>query len=303
MNPEVLVLGSEGFIGSALVRALNAKGIAHRAVPCGHQHPRFTLDRNTKWLPELLAGVDTVYCVAGRTGGVGRMARDPLSFVLPNVRIQMNVMEACVKAGVRRYISGQSITGYPDTPEPVREEQYGEEPLHPMYFVPGNTWRFVGKLAEMMAPLECVFLRPSNVYGPRNDFDPQTSHVIEATVRKVYERQDPFIVWGNGEETRDPTYIGDLAEALTLAIDAPPGAYNIGTGQSVSVNEMIAILCKHAGFAPNIQYDASKPSAIQTRYLDCSKAERVLGFKPRVKIEDGLARTYDWFCEQQPKAA
>lgn len=294
MQSKTLVLGSLGFIGSALCQRLTEKGIEHRAVATSSRGLR--LDTDAGWLASELDGVDTVYLCAGRTGGVGRMANDPLSFVLPNVRIHMNVFEACKDAGVRRIVCGQSITGYPSTAMPVTEDEYHDGKLHPAYFVPGNTWRFIDRLAEMMKPLEVVFLRPSNVYGPRNDFDPTTSHVIEATVRKVYERQDPFVVWGSGQEKRDPTYITDLAEALTLARECPPGAYNIGTGQSVSVQDMVGVLCAHASFHPRIEYDRTKPTAIPTRYLDCTQATQVLGFEPKVSIEEGLCLTYDWFA-------
>src|SRR5678816_4519374 len=126
-------------------------------------------------------GVDTIYLCAGRTGGVGRMAKDPFSFVYPNVRIHMNVFEAASKAGVRRVVCVGSTTGYPNSPEAMKEEQYLEGDLHPAYFVPGNTHRFIKRLAMMHKNLETVFFRPSNVYGPRNNFDPQNSHVIEAT--------------------------------------------------------------------------------------------------------------------------
>lgn len=297
MKKKIVVLGSMGFIGSALYERLCAKGMPALPIACSSTGMR--LDTDASWLVPALTGADTVYLAAGRTGGVGRMARDPLSFVLPNVRIQMNVMQACVAAGVRRLVTGQSITGYPDTHIPVCEEDYGRGELHPAYFVPGNTWRFVDKLAAMFKALEVVFVRPSNVYGPRNDFDPETSHVIEATVRKVYERHNPFVIWGSGEEKRDPTYIDDLAEALTLCTDCPPGAYNIGTGQSVSVREMVQLLLVHTDFEPRIQYDETKPTAIPTRYLDCSKARNVLGWKPKVSIREGLARTYDFYAEQQ----
>ena len=290
---KITVLGSNGFIGNAVFKRLQKKGFDPIPIPASSKGPR--LDKGIDWLN--LSGIDTVYLCAGRTGGVGRMQKDPLSFVLPNVRIHMNVFEAAQRDGVRRVICGQSITGYPDVSHPVEEDEYGMGALHPAYFVPGNTWRFVDKLAQMFRNLEVVFVRPSNVYGPRNDFDPQTSHVIEATVRKVYERQNPFVIWGNGSETRDPTYIDDLAEALTLCGDCPVGAYNIGTGQSVTVNEMVKILCDHADFHPELRYDTSKPTAIQTRYLDISKTQEVLKWNPSVTIEDGLKRTYDFYAE------
>lgn len=291
---KTVVLGANGFIGGALMKRLLEKDIYATPVGCSSTGPR--LDIDCRWLEAVIEGADTVYLCAGRTGGVGRMARDPLSFVLPNVRIHMNVFNACVKMGVRRLVCGQSITGYPNSPEPMKEEQYHSGELHKAYFVPGNTWRFIDNLSRMFQGLEVVFVRPSNVYGPRNDFDPETSHVIEATVRKVHEQQDPFVVWGNGLDMRDPTYIDDLAEALTLCGHCPPGAYNIGTGASVSVRDMVRILCNHAKFNPSVEYDLSKPTAIPTRYLDITKAREVLGWEPKVSIEEGLAKTYDWYA-------
>lgn len=298
---KTVVLGAGGFIGGAVSSALKAKDVPVHEVFCSSKGLR--LDQDASWLPEVVKGADVVYLCAGRTGGVGRMKNDHLSFVLPNVRIHMNVFDACRKAGVRRVVGGQSITGYPATALPVEEDEYHTGQLHPAYFVPGNTWRFIDRLSEMMAPLEVVFVRPSNVYGPRNDFDPQNSHVIEATVRKVYERQEPFVVWGTGEEKRDPTYIDDLAEAMTLCSNCPTGAYNIGTGQSVSVIQMVQILFDHSGFHPNVQFDLTKPTAIPTRYLDIEKVKNVLGWTPKVSIKEGLARTYDWFARQQKAAA
>lgn len=293
-----LVLGTKGFIGQAVLERLKEKNVP--AYGLNTSRVTLPLDQDAKWLSHVLQErkIDVVYLCAGSTGGVGKMATDPLSFVLPNVRIHMNVFEACARAGVRRVVSSQSITGYPNVAIPVAESEYYDGELHPAYFVPGNTWRFVGRMAEMFKTLELVFVRPSNVYGPRNDFDPQTSHVIEATVRKVYERQDPFVIWGNGQEKRDPTYIDDLAEAMSLCGDCPPGAYNIGSGQSVDVNQMVKILCDYADYHPELHYDTTKPSAIQTRYLDITKARSVLGFEPRVSIEEGLQRTYDWYAAE-----
>lgn len=290
----IAILGSNGFIGSAVVRRFTEKNVEILPVPASSSGP-VKLDGNCDWLAWMLSGIDTVYLCAGRTGGVGRMASDPMSFIMPNVRIAMNVFEACAKAGVKRIVCNQSITGYPDTDKHVKEEDYYTGTLHKSYVVPGNTWRFVGKLSEMFK-MEFVFIRPSNVYGPANDFDPHTSHVIEATVRKIYERQDPMIVWGNGKDTRDPTYIDDLAEAMTLCAECEPGAYNIGTGQSVSVNDMIKILCDYADFHPTITYDLTKPTAIPLRYLNCDKARDVMGWTPQVSIEEGLKRTYDYFA-------
>ena len=299
---EMLVLGSSGFIGNAVYERLRYKYGPNVDAIKTASFSGLKLDRNDEWIGSALSGVDTVYLCAGRTGGVGRMAKDPFSFVYPNVRIHMNVFEAAAAAGVRRVVCVGSTTGYPNSPEPMTEDSYLEGDLHPAYFVPGNAHRFIKRLAMMHKNLETVFFRPSNVYGPRNSFDPQNSHVIEATVRKVAERQDPFVIWGNGQEVRDAIYIDDLAEAITYGALCEPGDYNVGSGQEMTVNQIVRVLLDHAGFNPMIEHDLSKPTAIPARRVDCSKL-KAMGWRPTVSMEQGLARTYDWYTQRVAECA
>jgi len=283
-----IVLGSKGFIGGAVHKRVGGIGL-------------------TRQDQDLEAGctlpyADTVYMCAGETGGVGRMTDDPLSFVLPNVRMHMNVFEACAKAGVRRVVCVGSTTGYPDSASPMVEDDYLQVELHPAYVIPGNAHRFIYRLAQMFTKskgLEISFVRPSNVYGPGNDFSPNHSHVIEATVRKVAERQDPIVIWGDGKQVRDGIYIDDLVEAMVLAAQGPVGAYNVGSGDEMSVLEIVYALCRHAAFTPRLEYDPSKPLAIPVRRVDTTKARTVLGWKPKVMMRDGLAATYDWFLNER----
>ena len=289
-----VILGASGFIGDAVAHRLPSL----RRVNCSSKEP--SLDGDASWLN--LDGVETIYLCAGRTGGVGRMASDPLSFVYPNVRIHMNVFEAAVKAGVRRVVCVGSTTGYPDTGEAVTEDQYLEGDLHPAYFVPGNAHRFIKRLAMMHRGLETVFFRPSNVYGPGNNFDPANSHVIEATVRKVAERQDPLKIWGTGEEVRDAIYIDDLAEAIALGATCPPGDYNVGSGEEMTVNQIVDVLLGHAALRPVLVHDLSKPTAIAARRVDCTKLKS-LGWAPKAGMVEGLKRTYDWYVNESSKPA
>lgn len=294
-----VVLGSTGFIGAAVAEALRNQGRPAREIETSSEALRLDVG-GQMWLLEELQGVDTVYLCAGRTGGVGRMASDPFSFVYPNVRIHMNVFEAAAKVGVRRVVCVGSTTGYPNSPEPMREEQYCQGELHPAYFVPGNAHRFIKRLAEMHTGLQTVFFRPSNVYGPRNSFDPQNSHVIEATVRKVAEMQDPFVIWGTGKEVRDAIYIDDLAEAITYGAYCPPGDYNVGVGEEMDVNGIVNVLLKYAGHRPTIHHDLSKPTAIPARRVNTEKL-RSLGWAPHVSMEDGLKNTFDWYVAHAAK--
>lgn len=283
---EVVVGG--GFIGSAVAKRL--PDALHVVTSSKGQR----LDQDASWLP--LKGVETVYLCAGRTGGVGLMRKDPMAFCYPNIRIHLNVFEACAKAGVKRVVLPGSTTGYADSPEAMKEEDYGKGELHPAYFIPGNTHRFIKKVSTVQ-PFEVLIFRPSNVYGPGNNFDPENSHVIEATVRKVAERQNPFVIWGDGNQVRDAIYIDDLAEAMVM--DLPPGDYNVGSGEEMSVNEMVDVLLKYDGQNPEILHDLSKPTAIQKRRVDCSKIKS-FGWKPMVSMEEGLKRTLDWYIGAAP---
>ncbi len=282
-----MILGL-GFIGSALAKRLPDE----KAIPASSVS--LPLHKSADWVD--LDGVETLYLCAGRTGGVGRMAKDPFSFVLPNVRIHMNIFEACQKAGVKKVVCLQSTTGYANTSDPVKEDEYHGE-LHPKYFCPGTAHRFINDLATMY-DFDVVFFRPSNVYGPGNSFDPQFSHVIEATVRKVVERQDPFVIWGDGSETRDAIYIDDLVEAMTM--DLPAGAYNVGTGTEMSVNGIVDILLNKADFHPEIKHDLSRPTAIPARRVNFDKLTS-FGWKAKVSMQEGLEKTLEWYQTQSSK--
>lgn len=285
---KTVILGL-GFIGSALAKKL-PKATAIRT-----SSDSLRLDKDSGWIYQALEGADTVFMCAGSTGGVGKMATDPFSFIYPNIRIYMNVFEACEKAGVKRVVCPGSTTGYPNSPEEMDESRFLEGDLHPAYNIPGNVHRFVKRLS-LVHSFETLFFRPSHVYGPGNDFNPQTSHVVEAVVRKVAEKQDPFVIWGNGEAIRDGIYIDDFAEAMALATDpeVPPGDYNVGTGVDTSVNRMVEILCNYANHYPDIIYDLSKPTAIPARRVS-TKRLRSMGWEPKVSMEEGLKRTYSWY--------
>jgi GDP-L-fucose synthase len=292
-----VVIGSAGFIGSHVADRIKHDKLAIPTSSSGYGGGSYW--KNCEGIELYLENhdIDTVYLCAGRTGGVGRMAKDPFSFVLPNVRIHMNVFEACRKLNVKRVVCVQSTTGYPDSSEPMKEDDYDKGDLHPKYFAPGTAHRFIYNLARMF-PFDTLFFRPSNVYGPRNNFEPDFSHVIEATVRKVSERQDPFVVWGDGSETRDAIYIDDLVDAMLMNL--PAGAYNVGSGEEMSVNGIIDTLCDYAEFEPKIEYDTSKPTAIKARRVDCAKL-RGYGWKPKVTMKKGLQKTYDWYQTKLPK--
>lgn len=290
---KISVCGSGGFIGGALYRKLQENGADIESI----DHTKFDLtDRDD--CNFAVAGSDLVYICAGVTGGSGLIASDPLSLVTPNLLIHINLFAACKKAGVKKVVALSSTTGYPDTDLPMAEADYFLGDPHPSYFNPGHTRRFIERLGAMYPELNITFLRPSVVYGPGDDYDPATSHVIPALVRKVAERQNPITVWGDGSNWRDAVYIDDVVRALVLSQNAPSGAYNIATGEGMTVLEMLSTLEAHVDHYPGLKLDSSKPSMLKKRALVIDKARAVLNWEPSVRMRDGLCKTLDWYASR-----
>lgn len=283
-----LVCGYGGFLGTAIARALNDT----------FTHKRNDGDLTTPeaWQKLLWATQpEIVFMCAGVTGGSGL---DPMVFGHDNLLMHAQMFRECAAAGVKRIVMFSSVTGYPDSPESMREDQYFEGEPHPAYYVPGWTRRHIERMAEMYADkIETVRLRVTNAYGPGDNYDPQTSHVIAATVRKVAERQDPIHVWGDGSNVRDAVYIDDVVNATLMAESWPAGAYNIACGESMSVLEIAEHLTNCAGYDPGYLFDASKPSMLKTRLLNTEKAQR-MGWKPSIGMKDGLKKTLEWYARR-----
>lgn len=299
---KLLVCGSAGFIGSALTAELSALGhevtgtvnSRNPAAPVpGVRYTEADLTARACWRTALdCAQPEVVYMCAGKTGGSGL---DPLHFVTDNALMALQMYRQCAEHGVKRIVYLSSSTGYPEMLEPAQEDDYFEGDPHPAYFNPGHTKRFIERLGAMWAhKIDTVFVRVAGVYGHGSDFDLATSHVIEATIRKVAEKHDPIILWGDGHAVRDAVYISDFVDGLVRCLDWAAGAYNFATGAPMSVNAMLHLLLAHSGHQCRVERDLSKPQMIAARLLDCSKA-RALGWEPRVMMPEGLRNTYDWF--------
>ena len=285
----ILVCGSRGFIGGSLYRALSNLDQGRGGKYLKRSQGDLTVFENCQ---KSVEGVDTVYMMAGVTGGVGLLKDDPLAMVTPNLIINANMFRAAAKAKVRKMICMSSTTGYLASNFPLKEEDYFTGEVIPGYFNPGHTRRFIERLASMY-DMEVTFLRCAGAYGPGDDFSADKSHFVGATVKKVAERQNPIHVWGDGQDVRDLTYIDDLIDALLMCRDLPGQALNIGQGCGMSISDMVNTLCECANYEPSIIYD-NRPSIMRFRVLDTSKA-KALGWKPKVSIEEGLRRTYEWY--------
>lgn len=283
MVKRIAIAGHKGFIGSSLNASLAKLGITASTIE--------GKIRDSDTAETLVEGCDLLYICAGVTGGAGFLASYPRAMVGPNVNLHLLLFDACVAQGVKKVIALSSTTGYPDRDHPLREMEYFEGELHSQYFAPGHARRFIERLAPMYPELEITFIRPTVVYGPGDDYNLETSHVIPALVRKVAERQDPITLWGGGNEWRDAVYIDDVVQALILAESVPGWQFNLATGSGMTVAETLHTLARYAGYDPAIKCDMTKPSMLKKRELDTSRARTMLKWEPKIKMEEGLLKT------------
>ncbi len=309
---RILVTGATGFLGSSLLERLVRGGHSVRAT-FHHRHVSVTREP-VDWVradltrPEDCArvtrGIDVVFHFAANTSGAAVMVETPLVHVTTNVVMNTLLLEAAHAARVQRFVFPSSGAAYPPTADrPVTEaEMFAGEP-YAAYYPVASMKRFAELLCEMYATrinpaMSTAVVRPSNVYGPCDKFDPKTSHVTAALVRKVAERLDPLEVWGTGEDIRDLIYVDDFLDGLLLAAedDAPHTVVNIASGEAHSVREVLETLLDiDAWTDADVRYDPSKPSTIPIRLMSNDLARRSLGFAPKVSLRSGLRRTLEWY--------
>jgi GDP-L-fucose synthase len=307
-----LVTGGAGFIGTHLAKALLEQGgrvrlALHRRAPIVRD-PRIEavhadLTRQEDCLAAM-QGVDLVFHAAGASSGVGAGADQAMAGITTNLNLTAQVLQAAWMAGVERILIFSSSTVYPAREHPVREDEAEEAP-HPSYLGYGRMRRYFEHLAEFVASRSAVkvaLVRPTAVYGPHDNFDPATSHVVAALVRRAVAKLDPFEVWGTGDEVRDFLHVEDFARGclLTMEKHAACDPINIGYGTPVTIRHVVEIILEAAGHgSADVRFDASKPTAIPVRLVDTSKARRLLGFEPRISIESGLRDLVRWYAAQR----
>jgi len=308
---KALVAGGAGFIGSHLVSRLTAEGAEIRASL--HEKRAAIVDRRVEYVrsdltkaedcKRLVKGVDYVFMCAASTSGAAAIEGAPLVHVTPNVVMNSRILQASFEEGVKKFVWMSSSVGYPPSGDtPVKEEEFFRGDPYDAYFASGWMKRYTEILCRMYSEkleshMATVVVRPSNIYGPFDKFEPERSHVTAAMVRKVAERQDPVVVWGDGKDVRDVIYIDDFVDALILATEKIDSydPMNIGAGRGVTVDEILRTLLELEGYNPRVVHDPSKPSMIPKRLVDTSRAEKLLGFRPKTALREGLKDTLDWY--------
>ena len=297
---RALVTGGGGFLGSRLVVRLEADG--HEVVVARRRDYDLThwddvqrLFGETK--PEL------VFHLAAEVGGIGANRANPGRYWYANLMMGAHVLEQSRLHDVQKLVVAGTVCAYPKfTPVPFREEElwngYPEETNAP-YGVAKKTVLVGAQAYREQYGLNTIFLLPTNLYGPGDNFDLETSHVIPALIRKMVSSPREIVLWGDGSPTREYLYVDDCVTGLTLAAERYDAAepVNLGTGVETSIRETAELVADLVGFEGEISWDASMPNGQPRRSLDASKAEQLFGFRAETALRDGLARTIAWYRE------
>ncbi len=298
---KVLVTGGGGFLGSHVVERLRTAGhevvVPRRAdVDLTHWDDAERLFAETR--PEL------VYHLAAEVGGIGANQANPGRYWLANLLMGAYVLELSRLHGVGKVVVAGTVCAYPKfTPTPFREDDlwngYPEETNAP-YGVAKKSVLVGGQAYRDQYGLNTVFLLPANLYGPRDNFDLETSHVIPALIRKMLEGTDEVVLWGDGSPTREFLYVDDAATAFLLAAERYDGAdpVNVGTGVEISIRELAETIADVTGFTGEIVWDENRPNGQPRRRLETTRAEELFGFRAQTSLRDGLQRTVDWYRRQ-----
>jgi len=309
---KVLVGGGAGFIGANLIQRLLSLGAdiratIHRKAPVIHdkriEYVRCDLTK-MKDCQKVVSGMDYVFLCAANTSGAAVIASTPLVHVTPNILMNSQMLEAAYFAKVKKFVWLSSNAAYPPSGDrPVKEEEMFNGDPYETYFAVGWMKRYTEILCKLYSerlknPMSTVVLRPSNMYGPYDDYDFATSHVMAALIRRVVERHNPLEVWGTGDDIRDWIYIDDFIKALILAAEKIDSynPINIGLGKGYSIKQALQMMLEIDGYNDaKIVFNSSKPSMIPIRLIDITKAETLLGFKPETELREGIKKTLEWY--------
>jgi GDP-L-fucose synthase len=298
---KVFVAGHSGLVGSAICRRLEADGVKPVVVS------RAELDLTdqpavNEWFRS--GAIDEVYLAAAHVGGIQANDTYPADFIRNNLVIQSNVIHSAWVHGVKKLLFLGSSCIYPKhAPQPMREESLLTGPLEPT-----NEWYAIAKIAGIKMcqayrkqyGFDAIALMPTNLYGPGDNFDLETSHVLPALLRKFHEAKlsgaESVEIWGSGRPRREFLHVDDLADACVFLMRnySSPGIINVGWGKDISVAELAQLIAELVGFDGRLEFDASKPDGSSRKLLDTSILTS-LGWQPKIALRAGIAETYDWY--------
>ena len=300
-NSRVYVAGSGGMVGSAIVRNLKEKGYTNLiTIPSSECDLR---DRDA--VENLFSIYEPEYVIiaAAKVGGIVANRDNPADFIRDNLLIQTNLIDVAYRTGVKKLLFLGSSCIYPKmSPQPIKEEYLmtGElEPTNDAYAIAKIAGLKMCQAYKKQYGFNAISLMPTNLYGPNDNFDLESSHVLPAMIRKFHEAEDKVTLWGDGSPMREFLHVDDLADACYVAMEKYDGdiALNVGTGEDVTIKELAETISSVVQFQGETVWDTEKPNGTPRKLLDVSKIKE-LGWRPRISLRKGIRETYEYYKEQ-----
>jgi len=306
---RVMVTGGGGFLGAAVVKRLRGAGVEDIFVPRSSEYDLRTADGVRAALSD--GKPEVVIHLAAVVGGIGANRENPGRFFYENAAMGVELMEQARRAGIEKFVQIGTVCSYPKfTPVPFREDElwngYPEETNAP-YGLAKKMLLVQGQAYRQQYGFDVIHLIPVNLYGPGDNFDPASSHVIPALIKKCVDAReagaDHIDVWGTGSASREFLYVDDAAEGIVLATERYDGAdpVNLGVGREITIRDLVQLIVELTRFEGTVAWDPTKPDGQPRRALDTSRAKERFGFAATTSFEDGLRTTIDWY-ERQPAA-
>ena len=305
LDPQtrIMVTGGSGFLGRHIVAELTERGYRHITVPRSRDYDLRMPEGVQRAYADLRPQI--VIHLAALAGGIGVNRANPATFFYDNLMMGSLVLEHARLAGVEKFVAIGTICAYPKyTPVPFREEDlwqgYPEETNAP-YGLAKKMLLVQGQAYREQYGFNAIHLMPTNLYGPHDDFDPETSHATAALIRKYIEAKEAgraeVVTWGTGRQTREYLYVADAAGGIVTAMERynGPQPVNLGTGREISIRELTELIASMVGFQGRITWDTSKPDGQPRRCLDTSRARELFGWEATTPLEAGLRETIAWY--------
>lgn len=303
IEKRVIVTGGAGFLGSFVVDKLRKKGCRHIVVPRSKDYDLVHMEAVQRLYADTKP--DVVIHLAGRVGGIGANQANPGRFFYDNLMMGAQLIEVGRQRNLEKFVALGTICAYPKfAPIPFKEDDiwngYPEETNAP-YGLAKKMMLVQSKSYREQYGFNSIVLFPVNLYGPRDNFDLKTSHVIPALIRKCAEAKDAghdsMTLWGDGSSSREFLYVEDAAEGILKAAEEYNGSLpvNLGTGEEVTIRDLAGFVAEEVGFKGRVEWDTSKPNGQPRRCLDVTRAKELFGFQARHRLREGLKKTVEWF--------